>query len=103
MIKTIPITLVPPKPNEPNEGIITRVREVLRDAKAGKIQGIALALACADPDGENGRKTETIIYCTPGWNNSTIFAATIVQFRCNHLHYDSVQVSEPLPLTDEDE
>ena len=46
---------------QPNQRIIALLREALRDAKAGRIQAVGLAVACASdaPDADLGRTTET--------------------------------------------
>jgi hypothetical protein len=90
---------------QPNERIIELLRETLREAKAGKIQAIGIAIACTtdDPDADLGRHNETIMSYTAGWRHSLVAAINGLAFRCAYERYAG---GAPLPdpkLNDEDE
>jgi hypothetical protein len=98
------IAVVPFGP-QPNERIIALLREALRDAKAGKIQAIGIAVACTtdDPGADLGRSTETILSYTSGWRHSLVAAVDALAFRTS---YERFRAGSPLPdpiITDEDE
>jgi hypothetical protein len=90
---------------QPNERIIELLRATLREAKAGKIQAIGIAIACTtdDPDADLGRSNETIMSATDGWRASLVAAINGLAFRCA---YERYAAGTPLPdpkLNDEDE
>jgi hypothetical protein len=103
---TTPITLrVAETKWAPNERIIILLREALRDAKAGKIQamGLALAIVNNESDSDMGRSTETILSFTDGWSHSLTTAVSTLAFRLNYERYTQGSVMPDPTLTDEDE
>lgn len=90
---------------QPNERIIMLLREALRDAKAGKLQAIGVAIACASdaPDADLGRTTETVLSYTPGWAHSLACAVNGLAFRLNYERYTQGSALPDPKLTDEDE
>jgi hypothetical protein len=90
---------------QPNERIIALLRETLRDAKAGKIQAIGVAVACTSdaPDADLGRTTETIMSYTEGWAHSLACAVNGLAFRLNHERYSQGCALPDPKLTEEDE
>jgi hypothetical protein len=97
-------TLVPFGP-QPNPRIIEFLREALKDAKAGRIQALGVAIACASdaPDADLGRATETVLTYTDGWAHSLACAVNGLAFRLNHERYTQGCTLPDPKLTDEDE
>ena len=98
------INLIPPTPrSEVNERIVNVLRECLRDAKAGKIQGIGIALAVIDTDNDDNRANDSIITYTNGWAHSTLASIAGMHHRAFHERYAA---GAPMPepdLKDDDE
>lgn len=89
----------------PNPKIVEFLREALKDAKAGRVQGIGIALAVISDDesSDSGRATETIMTYTPGWAAVTGMAIQGMAFRILFERYSN---GMPLPspkLDDTDE
>jgi hypothetical protein len=94
-----------PRALEPNPKIINLLREVLKDAKEGKVHaiGIAVAMTSDEPDADLGRATESVLSYTPGWAHSLACAVNGLAFRLNHERYahgSSLPVAE---MKDDDE
>jgi hypothetical protein len=98
-LKAIPSAL------EPNQRIIDLLREVLRDAKEGKVHaiGIAVASVSEDPEVDLGRAIETVLSYTPGWAHSLGCAVNGLAFRLNYEHYSRGSTLPDPKLMDEDE
>lgn len=90
---------------QPNQRIIDALREALRDAKEGKIQGIAIALAVVDAnsDADGGRSTESIVVNTKGWEHSISAAVSTLWMRLNYERYIAGAAVPPPKLDDTDE
>ena len=103
MTEPVKLGVVPIVPGAPNERIIELVREVLRDAKSGKIQAVSMAVSLINPDGDGGRCTETVISHSEGWAHTNSAAVSGLWMR---LHYERYAKGNVLPepkLSDEDE
>jgi hypothetical protein len=90
---------------KPNERIIERVRELLKDCKSGRVQGLAIGVAIYAPDepNTNYRLTENVFCYTDTWKHQTFVAACSIHRRA---YDDILGASEPVPttpLTDGDE
>lgn len=97
------LNLVAPQPGAPNEKVIKALREVLKDAKEGKVQAIGIAVALHDPDGDGGRSTETILSAADGWYHSLSTAVNGLAFRLHYERYTQGGVIPPTEITDQDE
>jgi hypothetical protein len=97
------LNLVAPQPNMPNESIITVLRETLKEARAGKVQAIGIAVALIDPGNDGGRSTETILSAAEGWHHSLAAAVNGLSFRLNHERYVQGGFLPPTELTTQDE
>ena len=99
------LAVVATQPGAPNERIIMHLREALKDAKAGRLQGIGLAMAVSDagPDGDGGRCTESIICFTEGWLHSVTAAVSALDWRIHGERYDRGHAIPDPKLTEEDE
>lgn len=62
MLEPVPLHTYPP-----NEEIIRLCRELLRDAKSGRLQAFAVATAVVNIDSLNNMTTENIMKYTRGW------------------------------------
>lgn len=104
MTNVVPLGVVPTEGPKPNERIITILREMLRDAKEGKVQGIAIAVAIYDPTSvENKQATENNISHSDGYEYATRVALENLKIRiARHVESISIDVDAP-PLTDGDE
>jgi hypothetical protein len=98
-LKTIPRAL------EPNQRIIDLLREVLRDAKEGKVHaiGIALATVSEDPDTDLGRGTDTVLSYTPGWAHSLSCVVNGLAFRLNYERFMQGSTMPDPKMEDTDE
>lgn len=101
----VPIGLVPDEGPKPNEKIVTMLREMLREAKQGRVQGIAIAVAIYDPTSlENKQSTENNYAFSIGYEYATHVALDNLKNRIHGYIEDySVEIDEMPPLTDEDE
>lgn len=97
------LNLVAPQPGAPNEKVIKALREVLKDAKEGKVQAIGIAVALIDPGNDGGRSTETILSAAEGWHHSLAAAVNGLSFRLNHERYVQGGDLPPTEITDQDE
>jgi hypothetical protein len=92
-LKTIPRAL------DPNQKLINLVREVLKDAKEGKIHALGIAVGRVD-DGagsDNGRCTETVFAASDGWHHTLATAVNGMAFRLNYERYSQ---GSQLPVAD---
>ena len=88
----------------PNEDIITVCRELLKDAKSGKIQGIGVALAVHEPlSGEHMTSTMSIRKFAPGYYYATRTAIDNMQFRGKLDAYNDGGNTNGPELTEDDE
>lgn len=95
--------LVTPPKHPPNESIITRLRECLRDAKLGRIQAIMIAMAIVDDDVENQQATENVITIPDDWHQAAASAFVGLCARMYSIRQEqSASVDKPI-ITDEDE
>jgi hypothetical protein len=97
------LNLVPPPKSEVNERLVNILRETLRDAKAGKIQGIGIALAVVDIGNDENRANESIISYTDGWGHSTLASIAGLNHRVFHERYAAGAPLPPPDLKDDDE
>ena len=97
------INLVAPVKGEPNERVIKALRETLKDARAGKIQAIGIAVALIDPEGDGGRATETILSAADGWHHSLATAVCGLAFRLQHERFVAGNVLPDTKLDETDE
>ena len=103
-LKVIPIGVVPNAAPKPNEGIIRVLRECLKEAKAGKIQGLAIAMAVYNPDSlENKQSTENNICNSDGYDYATRVALHNLCLRIDRIIESYSVQTEVSPLTEEDE
>jgi hypothetical protein len=86
--------VVPAIPGSPNERIIQLLREALKEARDGKVQGIGLALTLIEPGGDGGRSCESIIAYTDGWAHSTSAAVSGLWMR---MHYERYAQGTAIP------
>jgi hypothetical protein len=86
-----------------NQRVIAALRAALKDAKEGKVQAVGIAIAVFDPDGDNGRSTETILSAADGWGHSLSCAVNGLAFRLNHEFYAKGHVTPAPNLNEEDE
>jgi hypothetical protein len=99
------LTLAVKPPNAPNEKIIDLLREALKDAKAGKIHAIGIALGTID-EGEGsdaGRCTETVLSASDGWHHTLSTAVSGLAFRLHHERYTQGSAIPPAKLDETDE
>jgi len=92
-----------PQPGDPNQRVVAILREALKDAKAGRIQGVGIGAACVDADGDGCRSTETYIAYADGWAHSTSAAVAGLFTRLNVERYQQGSALPAGKLTDEDE
>jgi hypothetical protein len=89
---------------KPNEDIITALRLALKDAKSGKAQGVAIALAVYDPNSsENKQSTENIFLYSTGYGHALRVAVVNLTFRMDYFVGERSMIHDEPPLTDEDE
>jgi hypothetical protein len=93
------------KPVAPNEQVISLLRDLLKEAKEGKIQGIGVACACVDssPGSDAGKATETIIMFSDGWSHTTSAAVSALWMRINFERYANGTSIPAGIVTDDDE
>jgi hypothetical protein len=97
-----PVIVTPIKPVA-NERVVAALRAALKDAKEGKAQAVGIAIAILDPDGDNGRSTETILSAADGWRHSLSCAVNGLAFRLNHERYYGGHVTSDPELDEGDE
>lgn len=85
---------------KPNQAIIKALRGMLKEAKEGKIQGLAAAYCIVDEEYEEGRAVVSTYPYTPGWYHTLQHGITSLFFRANNI--ETVGIKAP-DLTDEDE
>lgn len=96
--------VVPDAMPKPNDKIIEIARKILRDAKSGKIQGLAYTAAVYDTTSpENKQTTENDLDFTSGWYFAMRAAIQNLGYRIERYAWDGVVDLEDKPLTDEDE
>jgi hypothetical protein len=81
-----PKVVTPIKPVA-NERVVIALRAALKEAKEGRIQAVGIAIACLDPEGDNGRATETILSAADGWYHNLSTAVNGLAFRMNYERY----------------
>jgi predicted NBD/HSP70 family sugar kinase len=97
------LELIAPQPGAPNEKVINLLRETLKEAREGKVQAIGIAIALIDPNGDNGRSTETVLSAADGWYHSLAAAVNGLAFRLNYERYIQGGVLPSTEITAEDE
>ena len=97
------INLVVPVPDAPNEKIVKILRETLKEAKAGSIQAIGIAIAVVDPGNDGNRATETILSSADGWHHSLAAAVGGLNFRLHHERYVAGGTLPSPEITKDDE
>jgi hypothetical protein len=98
-LKTIPRVL------DPNQKLINLVREVLKDAKEGKIHALGIAVGRVDDNAgsDNGRCTETICAASDGWLHTLATAVNGLAFRMNYERYSQGSKLPVAEMDDKDE
>jgi hypothetical protein len=91
------------QPLAPNQKLIDLLRDVLKEAKAGKIHALGIAVGTVDENGDNGRSSETILSASDGWYHTLAAAVGGLAFRLNYERYTQGSKIPPSELTEQDE
>ncbi len=96
------LNLVTPE-MEINAHCITLLREALKRAKAGEVQGLAICLAVKDPESLSGRGSIHMTTWAAPYKDCLYTGVGAMEFSMKHQMFEGVIPNDRIPLVDGDE
>jgi|SRR5580658_2352617 hypothetical protein len=97
------VKFVDPSKPDVNEGCVEILREALKRAKDGEVQGVAIALAVYDPESDSGRGTIHFVRYSAAFKDTLYNGVGAMQFSMRHDMFEHMLTVDPLKLTEDDE
>ena len=101
--KVTPLKPVDQKNPEPNEHCIHMLREALKRAKTGEVQGVALTLAVVDHDSMTMDGSIHMVSYAARYKNALFMGVEVLRFSMMHEVWDGVKTTGRTELEDGDE
>jgi hypothetical protein len=97
------LNLVPPSDTAINEGCVNILREALKRAKNGEVQGVAICLAVKDPDSYSGRGSIHMTTWAAAYKDTLYTGVGAMDFSMKQDMHNGVIPNDRIPLADGDE